>query len=114
VKTVKRQSVTAAQIEVIGRENDQNASYIFTKSAFDKMDQGTSMPAAIVAEMILAGEVENKGVLAPEQLDVKVVMQRLRKVGYLARDIGFNVNRLIDGEEASGPITDDELFSELW
>lgn len=113
-ETAKRQSVTAAKIEVLGRKNNQNASYTFTKSAFDKMDQGTSIPAAIVAEMLLAGEVENKGVLAPEQLEAKMVMHGLRKVGYLARDIGFNVERIIEGEEVTGPITDAERFSELW
>lgn len=110
----EEKSVSAAQIEVLGSKNGKDASYTFTKSAYSTMDTGTSIPAAVVAEMLLKGEIETKGVLAPEQLDAKRVMHGLREAGHLTTEQAFNVKRIVDGEETTSPITDEDIFTELW
>lgn len=110
----ERQSVSAVKIEVLGLKNGREASYTFTKSAFDKMDTGTSIPAAVVAEMLLAGEIATNGVLAPEQLEVKRVMNGLRDAGYFTTEKGFNVSRVVDGKETISSFKDDVTFAELW
>lgn len=110
----KQVSVSAAMIEVIGEKNGQQASYIFKKSAYDKMDQGTSMPAAIVAEQLLRGDITETGVLPPEALSAKNIISGLKEVGYFDDNKGFKVTRKLQGETVEGSILQAETFSELW
>lgn len=110
----KQQSVSAARIEVIGKKDGQLSSYSFTKSAYDKMDQGTSMPAGVVAAQLLRGMINVKGVIPPEALNPKKIMAGLLEVGYLEEEKGFEVKRTRQDQVDIGPITDTSMFPELW
>lgn len=112
-KKKKQRSVSAARIEVIGEKNGQKASYTFTKSAYDQMDQGTSVPAGVVAEQILKGDINMKGVIPPEALDPKRIIASLHKVGYFEGEKGFQVKRSLHNQIDTGSIMDVNTFPEL-
>jgi len=107
-------SVSGAKIEVIGEKKGNKVTYEFIKSAYDKMDQGTSVPAGIAASLLLKGVVKSKGVLAPEGLPIRELLSQLKEVGYFDEEKGFNVVRTIGSEATSGNLTDKTKFNELW
>lgn len=107
-------SVSGAKIEVIGQKDGKKVTYEFVKSAYDKMDQGTSVPAGIVASLLLNGEIKDQGVIAPEGLPIQTLLSQLEAVGYFDADKGFNLIRTVDGEQSSGHMTDKSIFNELW
>ncbi len=110
----KKRSVSAARVEVIGEKDGKKASYTFTKSAYDRMDQGTSVPAGVVAAQLLNKEITIQGVVAPECLAPKQIMARLREVGYFEGEKGFQVKRTMEDDTVTSSIIDDETFQELW
>lgn len=110
----KQKSVSAARIEVIGKKNGQKASYTFTKSAYDRMDHGTSVPAGVVAAQLLNGDIDIKGVIPPESLAPKKIIASLRNVGYFVEEKGFQVKRVINDRVNTGSIIDIHSFPELW
>src|SRR5699024_6151985 len=75
-------SVSGAKIEVIGEKDGKKVTYEFIKSAYDTMDQGTSVPAGIAATLLLKGDVDSKGVVAPEGLPIQKLLSQLKEVGY--------------------------------
>lgn len=107
-------SVSGAKIEVNGEKDGKKVTYEFIKSAYDKMDQGTSVPAGIVASLLLKGNIESKGVVAPEGLPIRELLLQLKAIGYFDEDKGFNVVRTVDGEKVSGNLIDKTIFNELW
>ena len=110
----KPQSISAARIEVIGYKDGKQASYTFTKSGFDNMANGTSIPAGVAAKLLLEGEVGVKGVISPECLDPKKVISHLKLAKYFDEGRGFQVDRVINGKSERGSILDIDKFPELW
>ncbi|MFS0576441.1 saccharopine dehydrogenase NADP-binding domain-containing protein [Sporosarcina sp. 179-K 3D1 HS] len=109
----KRRSVGATRIEVIGEKDGKKAIYTFTKSGYTTMDHGTSMPAGLVAGMILNEEITMKGVIAPECLDPKKIIAALQEIGHFEGEKDFIVTRTIHDKVDTGSITDDRMFPEL-
>lgn len=107
-------SVSGAKIEVIGEKDGERVTYEFIKSAYDSMDQSTSVPAGIAATLLLKGDIDSKGVVAPEGLPIQKLLSQLKKVGYFDEEKGFSVVRTIGSEQVSGNLTDKTIFNELW
>jgi saccharopine dehydrogenase-like NADP-dependent oxidoreductase len=110
----KYKSVSAARIEVIGEKDGRKASYTFTKSAYDRMDLGTSVPAGVVAAQLLNGEIDIRGVIPPECLEPKKIIASLNDVGYFAEERGFKVKRVMNDRVDISSIIDVNTFPELW
>ena len=110
----KSKSVSAARIEIIGEKDGKRASYTFTKSGFDRMDHGTSVPAGIVAAQLLNGEINIKGVIPPECLEPKKIISSLQEVGYFEGEKDFQVKRIFQDITEIGSIVDAKKFPELW
>lgn len=110
-----KESVSATQIEVIGKKDGVEAIYTFSKSGGGGMAEGTSIPTAVAASLILQGKVTETGVMAPEMLDPLEMIEALAKVGYFTEDEdGFKVKREHKGELVEGSLLDRERFSELY
>lgn len=110
----KQRSVGATKIEVIGEKDGKLAQYTFTKSSYDDMANSTSIPAGVVAYLMLTGVINDAGVMAPECIEPKVLLTALNEANYFAEGKGFEVARTIGGETISGAITDMNQFPELW
>lgn len=107
-------SVTAVQIEVIGSKDKQDVTYTFTKAGYDAtMATGTSYPIAVTSDLILQGDIKERGVLPPEALNPKTILQQLRKTEFLMKE-DFNVTRSVNGKEVSANLFDHSVFPELW
>lgn len=107
-------SVVAARIETIGKKSGEQAKYTFTKSSYDNMANGTSIPAGVAAELMLKGEVNVKGVIPPEGIDPKLIIHALEKVNYFAKGNTFEVTKEVGPDVVSGKITDNKIFPEFW
>lgn len=109
----KHKSVSAARIEVIGKKEGQTASYTFTKSAFDSMDNGTSIPAGVVASLLLKGKIDLKGVIPPESLHPKEIISELLDTNYFEGEKDFEIKKVINEEIEVGSIQNINRFKEF-
>lgn len=112
--STKPQSVSGARVEVIGVQNGQPVSYTFTKSGFDSMANGTSLPAGVTAALLLEGQLQGAGVLPPEGLDPQKILNALLATGYFDGERGFLVEKKGNGPLEKGSIVEQEKFPELW
>lgn len=110
-----KEALSATEIEVIGTQDGEETSYIFSKSGYGGMANGTSIPTAVAASLMLQGKIINKGVIPPECLNVIDMVEALTAVGYFSRgEDGFRVRKRKGSLDVEGSILDVEKFSELY
>jgi saccharopine dehydrogenase-like NADP-dependent oxidoreductase len=89
----KQRDVVALRTEVSGTKNNKQVTYSYdmldfqdSKRNITAMARTTAYPASIVAQLILNGKIEEKGVVPPEKIGMKtetfgLFMQELKKRG---------------------------------
>lgn len=106
-------SKMATCIEVKGKEGDSNVVYTYYLSDYGEMEEFTGNSAAVGVEMLLDGQANIKGVIAPECLNPLEYLRRLRQpTTAFDKTIMF---KTVDGDvKKAGPLYDKNIWHELW
>lgn len=106
-------SKMATCVEVKGKKGDSEIVYTYYLADYGEMEAYTGNSAAVGVEMVLAGEANIKGVIAPECLDPLEYLRRLSK----ATDVydKLIMYEKVDGNATkAGPLYDKNIWPELW
>lgn len=106
-------SKMATCVEVKGKKGDSEIVYTYYLADYGEMEAYTGNSAAVGVEMILAGQSNIKGVIAPECLDPLEYLRRLsQSTDKFEKIIMYEK---IDGDvKKAGPLYDKNIWPELW
>lgn len=85
------------KVIVKGLKDGQKVSYIYTTMSSESTGESTGIPAAVGAELIAKGKITQRGVIAPEVLDPKLVLSSLGRRKRVNNDIktsGLMIERI--------------------
>lgn len=106
-------SKMATCIEVIGKKENRNVVYTYYLSDYGEMEEYTGNSAAVGVEMVLDGQANIKGVIAPECLNPLEYLRRLRQ-----STVAFDkimMFKTVDGDvRKAGPLYDKNIWYEIW
>lgn len=108
------EAISSAQVIVNGTKDGKHVSYTFTSTGKGDMASGTSIPTGVAAMQMLAGNVTETGVIAPECLNPVEMVKGLAEIGFLSETAGFKLERKIDDEVEVGFVQDTDKFPELY
>lgn len=106
-------SKMATCVEVKGTKGDDEVVYTYYLSDYGEMEEYTGNSAAVGVEMVLAGQANIKGVIAPECLDPLEYLRRLRQPTKAFEKT--MMIKTVNGDIAkAGPVYDENIWHELW
>src|SRR5690606_17474885 len=85
------------KVIVKGLKDGQKVSYIYTTMSSESTGESTGIPAAVGAELIAKGKITQRGVIAPEVLDPKLVLSsvgRRKRVNNDIKTSGLMIERI--------------------
>lgn len=91
------------KVIVKGIKDEKKTTYIYTTVSNESTGESTGIPAAACAELIAAGIIDEKGVIAPEVLDPKVVLKALGNRKHLKKHVK-STGLIIEKMSADGTI----------
>lgn len=100
-------SIMSMGVEVKGKKQNREMAHWYTQTVNCEMEESTAYPTAVGVELMLTGQVTQKGVIAPECLNPKKFLKKLRQATnvydqlLLSEKIDGNITRegkLFDGK----------------
>ncbi|NLV16451.1 MAG: hypothetical protein GXY50_04475 [Syntrophomonadaceae bacterium] len=105
-------SLGAMGVEIKGKKGNQEMIHWYTHSTNAEMEETTGYPAAVGAEMMLTGEITQKGVIAPECLNPQKFLKILSQATSVYDTVVLTEK--IDGiVKKEGRLFDGQTWSDL-